>query len=1424
MADSLVSPPLFSGTASQDPGDWMRRFQNYCIYKNLSDGQICNLFRVMLVGNAADWLETLDLEERLPTFDELREAFFARYRPPEVAKYKSARDIFSRTQDEAESVDSFIDKMMKSAKVVRLTGETLQFAILHGLKPPIANFVIQKQPTNLPELISAARLAELTIPATKDTDASLHAKLDKLLQGWEQSKISATSVQERIPPRTQRAEPRGDVEAQSFRNRNFGRGQRGALGPSYPRFGGTPNYRQGYGGPPNGEYQSQYQSRPRPRSAAPGGYQGLWREPPQSSTYPMASGQQTRCAKCGRAPHSRPNYCPAINMTCYSCGCRRHISRMCRMMMGSQPNYQTGYWRGEPRHPSTRGRPRSYVNRNSQNVVVQQPIARKNYLLAWLNSKQVKCLLDTGSVVTLISEPFAKKHKIPVTPLTDSTTAELISANTSSIEVVGVADFNINVSGLSLSVTARVARVLSQDIILGTDFLRAYEVNIDYGRGMVSLSDDLVRTPLHAVDRADNVVSCIHSVCIPAEMEMLIPVGTPTYYNGKTVLLEPIPCYQFRLMASAHSFNYCNNNRTVCRVWNFKPHAVVLRKGLRIAQIAPIATVASCTLMPADGNIKATSEPQVRTPLNPRSISELEEFGTDYGFNINPELKPNQRAELLQLLFDYKSAFARDMSEMKTYPYYQHNLELLSNRRVFRRNYRYSPEDAQIAEKQIQDMLRNNIIEESTEHEYNSPTFLVSKKGGSKRFVIDLRSLNSIIKPQAVQLPKVTELIDDVAASGASIFSVIDFYSAFFQIELTPNSRPLTSFSSPGGGSRYQFRHCPFGLSTSPSAMIYVLQKVMAGKLADSGRLYMDDALLFSKNWQDHINIIETLLKTLKSNNLSANPVKCTWCYDDVLFLGFRIGVNGLGMDPKRTQKAPPTNRKGLQRLLGLFVYWRRFIKQFSVHTYHMRELLKQDRDFHWNSDCDAELSYLKSCLTSSPILATINPNKNFVIMCDAAGSSGCGYQILQTGEDGKLHAVSYGGKALSKAQMRWTPAQLELSALCLALKEIDIYAVHRHVTVITDNTHVLHLDSWLPQGQRERRMIYFLSQFRLTVKYIHGCRNLCSDSLSRCFSDMPEADRQEFLPTAEEEKEDFIISVSENNVGERRQQISFDDDGENQSNELTYCMFICEGEVDSYSPEAVRDSEREKDPPLSIINVVTRTKGYGRDAGEEPTVRQETPGAQSDASSAQNETDTSQDAYDTTEVGLEVKTTEDSAESPLTLIPRPQPNDYLDDPDFKQVYMLMSADKFEGTDTELHRLLLTKDQYFISEGLLYKLALPRKARLLRLYPVSQRLCLPRQYRADLLKYTHDSLGHFAVDRLFLTLYSDVYWPNMYLDVKSYCQTCEVCLRTKRNYNFKTKPLNPPFATFSPIRAVPIRSQGSPSPYRVWLGSYSVHD
>ena len=80
---------------------------------------------------------------------------------------------------------------------------------------------------------------------------------------------------------------------------------------------------------------------------------------------------------------------------------------------------------------------------------------------------------------------------------------------------------------------------------------------------------------------------------------------------------------------------------------------------------------------------------------------------------------------------------------------------------------------------------------------------------------------------------------------------------------------------------------------------------------------------------------------------------------------------------------------------------------------------------------------------------------------------------------------------------------------------------------MITDNSNVLHLDKWLPVNVRERRMITYLMQFRLKVKYLHGCHNASADCLSRLFTDMPPEDQKEFLPDLNN-KDDFIVYVTD--------------------------------------------------------------------------------------------------------------------------------------------------------------------------------------------------------------------------------------------------------------------------------------------------------
>jgi len=383
-------------------------------------------------------------------------------------------------------------------------------------------------------------------------------------------------------------------------------------------------------------------------------------------------------------------------------------------------------------------------------------------------------------------------------------------------------------------------------------------------------------------------------------------------------------------------------------------------------------------------------------------------------------------------------------------------------------------------------------------------------------------------------------------------------------------------------------------------------------------------------------------------------------------------------------------------------------------------QLLKEDVNFCWNAECDKELQYLKSCLMSEPILANIDPDKNFVIMFDAASNTGCGYQILQEGSDGRLHAVSYSGKALTKAQTRWLPVELELAALCLALKEIDVFAVHRNVIVFTDNTQVLHLDNWSPVGQRQRRMIHYLSQFHLIVKFVQGCKNFCADMLSRSFFDMSETDRKQFLPTVAEQSEDFILPVTVTSGDEQESEgISFADASDADDSDLTYCMLVCDSDLqDAQTPMSLPGDEC--DIP-SGSNGVTRRQSYEPDSDISHPAQPDSSGVESDVTPILSK----EPKTDTSEVAEDVKLESNNPEVPLDFLPKPSPQDYYDG-DFGPIYRLLLEDQIEGNEKDHSRLLLTKDQCFIQNDLLYKLGMPRKAKLQRVYPVTERLCLPK--------------------------------------------------------------------------------------------------
>jgi len=105
----------------------------------------------------------------------------------------------------------------------------------------------------------------------------------------------------------------------------------------------------------------------------------------------------------------------------------------------------------------------------------------------------------------------------------------------------------------------------------------------------------------------------------------------------------------------------------------------------------------------------------------------------------------------------------------------------------------------------------------------------------------------------------------------------------------------------------------------------------------------------------------------------------------------------------------------------------------------------------------------------------------------------------MQEDDDG---AVSYGACATTPAQANYSTDDLEACALVYALKSIEEMAIHKRITVITDNAHLLHLNTWHPVYPRQRRILTYLLQFNLSIRFIRGSRNLLADALSRLYQD----------------------------------------------------------------------------------------------------------------------------------------------------------------------------------------------------------------------------------------------------------------------------------------------------------------------------------
>jgi len=317
-------------------------------------------------------------------------------------------------------------------------------------------------------------------------------------------------------------------------------------------------------------------------------------------------------------------------------------------------------------------------------------------------------------------------------------------------------------------------------------------------------------------------------------------------------------------------------------------------------------------------------------------------------------------------------------------------IHTINNVLVHTKQYRFPPIHKEKIDRQVNKLLKEDIIELSTSP-YNSPVWIVPKKpdfAGNKRWrmVIDYRNLNEKTIGDAYPLLNITDILDQLGS--AKYFSVLDLASGFHGIPMDPNDAPKTAFSTPYG--HYQFKRMPFCLKNAPATFQRLMDNVLSSLQGIELFVYMDDIVIYARSLQEHTVKFGRLMERLREANLKLQPDKCEFLRTEVAYLGHIISADGVKPDPGKIESIinfpQPRSPKNIKQFLGLVGYYRRFIPQFSKIAKPLTDLLKKNKIFQWRDLQVIAFDTLRKALCTEPILQYPDFSKPFVLTTDTSG------------------------------------------------------------------------------------------------------------------------------------------------------------------------------------------------------------------------------------------------------------------------------------------------------------------------------------------------------------------------------------------------------------------------------------------------------
>ncbi|UYV77011.1 hypothetical protein LAZ67_14002809, partial [Cordylochernes scorpioides] len=699
---------------------------------------------------------------------------------------------------------------------------------------------------------------------------------------------------------------------------------------------------------------------------------------------------------------------------------------------------------------------------------------KENYIDIKIEGKMTRALVDSGASYSVISERFRLKLRKIMFAETDVT---LRVANGKIVRPKGRCTLKLDLNGLQESFEFVVMEDCSHEVILGWNFLKLSRAIIDSADDTLFLEKCLFEdTPKNSSPLYSELEYRIE----PASIQ-LIAVASRDIPNDAIVVAE---CRKELLLerelTAPSSVISLTNNRGKLWVVNWSPYPKLIPQGMHVADSAVIEDSQLCTL--ADCN-------QVETEAEHSEDPKISEF------LIDDSLDESQKEKLRNLLKNYTDIF--EFSKRKQFKdvNVKHRINTGDHLPTKQRPYRIAPRERQIIQDEVNKMEKLDIIQPS-ENPWASPVVLIRKKDGSWRFCVDYRRLNKITKKDVYPLPRIDDTLD--CLRGARFYSSMDLQSGYWQIDVEESDREKTAFITPDG--LYEFKVMPFGLCNAPATFERMIDNLLKGLKWTICLCYLDDIIVFSDGFEEHLRRLQLVLNCLKKAGLCLNSKKCKFGAKTITVLGHEVSENGIRPDQENIRAvrdfATPRSLKEVRSFLGLSSYYRRFIPNYAHVAQPLNDLLKKDSAFNWNQEEQNAFEALKSALISEPALGHFDYSSPTEIHTDAS-NYGIGAVLVQI-QKGKERAIAYASRTLNKAEKNYSTTERECLAIIWAINKFRPYVFGQPFTIVTDHHSLCWLTNLKDPCGRLARWALRLQEFDVTVVYKSGRKHQDADCLSR--------------------------------------------------------------------------------------------------------------------------------------------------------------------------------------------------------------------------------------------------------------------------------------------------------------------------------------